>query len=181
MWNSSEKDERLNVHRPCQDWGDKTRWDRLKADRKRPLWVVYDEAHNTTSEQVELLDDLNPAGFFVASASTLKGKLQFYLSGLPVEARQQRIIPVSTRAVVDAQLLKSTISLADYDSSAEEMLLDVVAKRQLLQEKLKELDSSVIPKAIYVVETSNVKKGEDARPIAIWRINRHPVRGMGWI
>jgi len=27
-------------------------------DRKRPLWIVYDEAHNTTTEQVELLDDL---------------------------------------------------------------------------------------------------------------------------
>jgi type III restriction enzyme len=108
MWNSSEKDERLNVHRPCKDWGEKTRWERLKSDRKRPLWVVYDEAHNTTSEQVELLDDLNPAGFFVASASPIKGKLQFYLSGLPADVRAKRIIPVSTRAVVEAQLLKST-------------------------------------------------------------------------
>ena len=73
MWNSSERDERLNVHRPCPDWGARTRWNRLKLDRKRPLWVVYDEAHNTTTEQVELLDNLNPAGFFVASASQLKG------------------------------------------------------------------------------------------------------------
>jgi type III restriction enzyme len=89
MWNSSEKDERLNVHRPCKDWGEKPRWERLKSDRKRPLWVVYDEAHNTTSEQVELLDDLNPAGFFVASASPIKGKLQFYLSGLPADVRSK--------------------------------------------------------------------------------------------
>jgi type III restriction enzyme len=168
MWNSTEKDERLNVHRPCPDWGSKTRWERLKSDRKRPLWVVYDEAHNTTTEQVEQLDDLNPVGFFVASASQIKGKLQFYLSSLPEEARKERIIPVSTRDVVDAELLKSTISLADYDSSSEEMILDVVKRRASLEKQLNKLGSTVIPKAIFVVESSNVKQGE-ARPITIWR------------
>jgi type III restriction enzyme len=169
MWNSSEKDERLNVHRPYPDWGEKTRWQRLKEDRKRPLWVVYDEAHNTTSEQFELLDDLNPAGFFVASASQIKGKLQFYLSSLPKDVRAGRIIPVSTRAVVDAQLLKSTISLADYDSSPEEMILDVVKKRAQLGKALKNIGSTLVPKAIYVVETSNTVKGQEPRPTAIWR------------
>ena len=169
-WNSSEKDERLNVHRPCPDWGERTRWDRLKLDRARPLWVVYDEAHNTTTEQVELLDDLNPAGFFVASASQIKGRLQFYLSSLPEEVRQQRIVPISTKAVVDAQLLKSTISLADYDSAAEEMIADVAKRRDELHGKLVGMSSPTVPKAIYVVETSNVKgKDEEARPIAIWR------------
>ncbi len=170
MWNSSEKDERLNVHRPCPDWGARTRWDRLKLDRKRPLWVVYDEAHNTTTDQVELLDDLNPAGFFVASASQVKGKLQFYLTSLPEEIRKERIIPVSTRAVVEAQLLKSTISLADYDSSAEEMIHDVAQRRQELENKLIAMSSSIVPKAIYVVETSNTRvKGVETRPVAIWR------------
>jgi hypothetical protein len=76
-----------------------------------------------------LLDDLDPSGFFVASASPIKGRLQFYLTALTQDVRATRIIPVSTRAVVDAQLLKSTISLADYDSSPKEMLLDVVTKR----------------------------------------------------
>jgi len=33
MWNSSEKDERLNVHRPCKDWGRKNT---LGAVKKRP-------------------------------------------------------------------------------------------------------------------------------------------------
>jgi type III restriction enzyme len=170
MWNSSEKDERLNVHRPCPDWGDRTRWDRLKLDRKRPLWVVYDEAHNTTTEQIELLDDLNPAGFFVASASQVKGKLQFYLSSLPEDIRKQRIIPISTRAVVEAQLLKSTISLADYDSAAEEMIADVAKRRRELEKKLQAVSSSIVPKAIYVVETSNTKvKGAEPRPVSIWR------------
>ncbi len=169
MWNSSEKDERLNVHRPGLDWGGKTRWERLKVDRKRPLWVVYDEAHNTTTDQVELLDDLNPAGFFVASASQVKGKLQFYLTSLPEEVRAKRIVPVSTRAVVEAEVLKSIISLADYDSSAEEMILDVAKHRKKLQVKLEKLGSPVVPKAIYVVETSNTKKGAEPRPVAIWK------------
>jgi type III restriction enzyme len=170
MWNSSEKDERLNVHRPCPDWGARTRWDRLKLDRKRPLWVVYDEAHNTTSEQVELLDDLNPAGFFVASASQVKGKLQFYLTSLPEDVRKERIVPISTRAVVEAQLLKSTISLADYDSSPDEMIADTAKRRQELENTLIALSSSIVPKAIYVVEASNTRvKGVEPRPVAIWR------------
>lgn len=169
MWNSAEKDERLNVHRPCMDWGGKTRWEHLMEDRKRPLWVVYDEAHNTTTEQVELLDDLNPAGFFVASASALKGRLQFYLSSLPPAVRATRIIPVSTRAVVEAQLLKSTISLSDYSSSTEQMLVDVVKKRNGLENLLKKGGSNIVPKAIYVVESSNAAKGDEPRPVAIWR------------
>lgn len=171
MWNSSERDERLNVHRPCPEWGARTRWDRLKLDRRRPLWVVYDEAHNTTTEQVELLDDLNPAGFFVASASQIKGRLQFYLTSLPADIRQKRIVPVSTRAVVEAQLLKSTISLADYDGSAEEMVQDVVQRRRELENKLESVSLSITPKAIYVVESSNTRaKGVEPRPVALWRM-----------
>jgi type III restriction enzyme len=170
MWNSFEKDERLNVHRPCQDWGGQTRWNRLKLDRRRPLWVVYDEAHNTTTDQVELLDDLNPSGFFVASASQVKGKLQRYLTNLPEDVRKERIIPISTRAVVEAQLLKSTISLADYDSSPEEMITEVVNRRQELEDALQAISSTVVPKAIYVVETSNTRaKTVEPRPVAIWR------------
>ena len=170
MWNSSQKDERLNVHRPYPDWGDSTRWDRLKLDRQRPLWVVYDEAHNTTTEQVELLDDLNPAGFFVASASQLKGRLQFYLTSLPDEIRQCRVVPISTRAVVEAQLLKSTISLADYDSGADEMIQDVVKRREDLAYRLNSGSSSIVPKAIYVVEASNTRvSGVEPRPVSIWR------------
>ena len=169
-WNSAEKDVRLNVHAVKQDWGEKSRWNQLKADRSRPLWIVYDEAHNTTTEQIELLDDLDPAGFLVASASPVGGKLQFYLTALTEEQRKQRIIPVRTRDVVDCQLLKSTISLADYQSSTEEMLSDVVKRRKELQDQLVVSGINVVPKAIYVVETSGVgKKGDEPRPVTIWK------------
>lgn len=167
-WFSGEKDDRLNVHRVSPDWGNKSRWDQLRYDRERPLWVVYDEAHNTTTEQVEMLDELEPAGFFVASASPVKGKLQQYLTNLPDDLRKQRIIPVSTRAVVEAQLLKSTISLADYHSSTGEMIRDVALRRAQLEKDLLAANSTTTPKAIYVVEASNTK-GVEARPIAIWK------------
>jgi type III restriction enzyme len=71
--------------------------------------------------------------------------------------------------VVEAQLLKSTISLADYDSSPEEMILDVVKKRAKLEKQLKNIGAAIVPKAIYVVETSNTVKGQEPRPVAIWR------------
>src|SRR5690606_23969613 len=124
-WNSTQKDDRLNVHRINADWGQKSRWESLKLDRNRPLYVVYDEAHNSTPDQVELLDDLDPAGFFIASASPITGKLQTYMALLPEDVRNDRIVSISTVDVVNAELLKSTISLTDYDSSFEEMLADV--------------------------------------------------------
>jgi len=169
-WYSSEKDERLNVHRESKDWGAGTRWDQLKTNRQRPLWVVYDEAHNTTTEQVELLDELDPAGFFVASASPVKGKLQQYLTGLSEDVRKLRIVPVSTKAVVDAQLLKSTISIADYDTGTDEMIGEAVKRLNMLDKGLKAAGSHVVPKAIYVVEASNVKdETGDPRPVLIWK------------
>jgi type III restriction enzyme len=169
---SAEKDERLNVHRIHPDWGGHlSRWDQLKFDRKRKLWIVYDEAHNTTSEQIDQLDELEPAGFFVASASSLKGKLLLYLTNLPEEIRKQRIVPVRTFDVVEAQLLKSTISFADYNSPTEAIIIDAAKRRQELERKFGVLGESTIPKAIYVVETSNVAaKGVETRPVAIWRL-----------
>ncbi|MFB5190682.1 DEAD/DEAH box helicase [Alicyclobacillus fastidiosus] len=167
-WNSTEKDDRLNVHRVSQDWGNVSRWEQLRTHRSRPLWVVYDEAHNSTSDQVELLDELEPSGFFVASASPVQGKLHKYLTTLSDETRRRRIVPVSTREVVEAELLKSTISLADYESSAEDMIGDVVARRGELEKKLVLQQSSTVPKAIYVVEASN-SKGTESRPVYIWR------------
>lgn len=169
-WYSSEKDDRLNVHRVHSDWGDKSRWDQLKEGRKRPLWVVYDEAHNTTTEQVELLDDLFPSGFFIATASPVRGKLQQYLTFLSEEERSKRIVSIRTRDVVDAQLLKSTIAVADYDSPTEEMVGDVVERRKDLERRLDQLGSLVVPKAIYVVEASNPRKGMEPRPTVIWRM-----------
>lgn len=167
-WFSSEKDERLNVHRIHADWGESSRWDQLKSERNRPLWVVYDEAHNTTTEQVDLLDELFPAGFFIASASPVHGKLNQYLTLLPESERKKRVVSVATRAVVDAQLLKSTISVADYDSPTGKMLRDVVRKREGLSKRLQELGAHIAPKAIYVVEASNVIKNGELRPISIW-------------
>jgi len=168
-WYSSEKDDRLNMHRVSPDWGAKSRWDQLKFDRKRPLWVVYDEAHNTTTEQVEQLDDLDPAGFLVASASPVKGKLQRYLTNLDDAARQERIVPVRTRDVVDKQLLKSTISVADYESTAEEMIADAATLLIRLQQGFKNVGVPVNPKAIYVVEASNTTAQDPVpRPTAIW-------------
>lgn len=169
-WNSAERDERLNVHRVHADWGDKSRWEQLKTDRKRPLWVVYDEAHNTTTEQVELLDDLDPAGFFIASASPVRGRLHQYLSLLSPEQRAHRVASIPTRAVVDAELLKSTIAVADYDSATEEMLRDAVKHRASIEKRMVAAGGTTVPKAIYVVESSNTPKGGTPRPTAIWNI-----------
>lgn len=170
-WNSATKDERLNVHRAGKDFGPNSFWDQLKDERQRPLWIVYDEAHNTTSGQIDQLDDLDPAGYFVASASPIKGKLATYLSMLTEADRKRRITPISTADVVDAQLLKSVISVVDYDSSFSEMIVDAARRRQSLEDDLSRLGAKFLPKAIYVVEKSNIQIADDkeSRPVSIWK------------
>ena len=95
-----------------------------------------------------MLDDLFPSGFFVASASPIRGKLQQYLTLLSEEGRGKRIVSIRTRDVVEAQLLKSVIAVADYDSPTEEMIGDVVDRREKLGKRLNELGSVVMRAAL---------------------------------
>src|SRR5207253_1142760 len=55
------------------------------------------------------------------------------------------------------------------DSSQEEMILDVVKRRKKLEQVFNKIGSAIVPKAIYVVETSNAQKGAEPVPITIWR------------
>jgi type III restriction enzyme len=187
-WNEAESAKaggatgaRLNLHRPQPDWsGETSPWAQLRTQLKRPLWIVSDESHNQTDTQLDLLHDLRPVGFFMASATPVHGGLfdewQRILKHEPewrqlAEAGQ---VPVRTRDVVTAELLKTTVELVDYQSGAEESLDGaLVALRQVERAAIGE-DASVAPRAIYVVEKSNPSRGstEEARPVFIWRYLR---------
>jgi len=56
------------------DNADRSTWEALKIrqdekGQRRPLIVVYDEAHNLTDQQVDLLLELEPEAFLLASAT----------------------------------------------------------------------------------------------------------------
>ena len=176
--NSSNGDARLRLRRPQPDWaGDGSPWDQLRTDLKRPLWVVSDESHNQSAVQLDQLAALRPKGFFMASATPIVNDLfTKWAEALNAGAMTRSLfeaatVPVRTRDVVEANLLKTTIELIDYRSGAEESLDGALAALAKVDAAAKAEGASVTPRAIYVVERSNPPRGssEEARPVAIWR------------
>jgi type III restriction enzyme len=187
-WNEKEAAEtggsesaRLNMHRPHPDWGGTVSpWEQLRTRLERPLWVVYDESHNQTPAQLDQLAGLGPVGFLMASAtppaSELFSRFDNTIRGDEVMAPialKGRVI-VRTKDVVEAQLLKRTLEVLDYESDPETMLDEVVARHRRLAKVADASGLSIKPKAIYVVEQSNPRRGsrEMARPVSIWHYLR---------
>jgi len=150
----------------------------------RPLWIVSDESHNQTDTQLDLLDELRPVGFFMASATPIQGGL--FDEWQRVLAREQDWkvlmeagkVPVRTRDVVAAELLKTTIHFIDYQSGTEESLDAALGALECLNGAVSAEGAGVSPRAIYVVEKSNPARGrvEESRPTIIWRYLR--LRGV---
>ena len=184
-WNEAEsaraggaQDARLNLHRPQPDWsGDTSPWEQLRTELRRPLWVVSDESHNQTDTQLDLLHTLGPIGFFMASATPVHGELfdewQRILNYEPVwkQLAAAGQVPIRTRDVVAAGLLKTTVELVDYQSGTEESLDGALAALRRVEQAAAAEGAAVTPRAIYVVEKSNPPRGslEESRPSAIWR------------
>ena len=188
-WNEAEAaksggaaDARLNLHRAGQhDWaGEQSPWEQLRTDLRRPLWIVSDESHNQTDTQLDVLSALRPVGFFMASATPVHGELfDEWQHVLEREADWRELVsaaqvPVRTRDVVAAELLKTTIELVDFQSGTEENLDGALATLRRLEAAAAAEGASVTPRAIYVVEKSNTPRNspEEARPIVIWRYLR---------
>lgn len=184
-WNEKEAaasagsdDARLNLHRPQQDWaGDHSPWDSLRTDLVRPLWIVSDESHNQTSTQLDQLASLHPLGYFMASATPVANeRFQQWTEAANTDPQwaelgEAAVVRVSTRDVVEANLLKSTLEVLDFNSGTEESLDGALGALAEVEEAVELEGSGVEPRAIYVVEQSNPPRGstEESRPVTIWR------------
>lgn len=172
------------------DLAGESTWSALVSRRtaeglQRPLIVVYDEAHNLSDQQTELLIELQPDAFLLASATqSLPPRL-----GREVQALKDRgwtdemlVSQIHDADVVAAGLVKSGIQLAGYQSPMEtaiDALLDDMAEAD---KDAQALSLEWRPKAIYVSETNRVADnafemddpkrpfGErEAAPIQIWK------------
>ncbi|MFJ4677228.1 hypothetical protein [Kitasatospora sp. NPDC088783] len=183
-----ERGDRL-IFRCDIDTAEASTWDLLKfrtdaEGHRRPLLVVYDEGHNLSDQQTNLLLELQPDAFLVASATMrLPARLSDEIKELKKEgwADGDLVTAVEPSAVVEAGLIKSTVLLAGYEAPMEETVSAMLAdmKDAAAQAKLLELQS---PKAIYVCKT-NIVEGDaqrsddprrpflarEAPPILIWR------------
>jgi type III restriction enzyme len=182
-WNEAEAgagdgDARLRLRREQADWaGEGAPFDQLRRSLKRPLWIVSDESHNQSEVQLDQLAALKPRGFFMASATPLMNDLFVKWEEALNQGEETKAllaagkVPIRTRDVVDANLLKTTIEVVDYRSGSEESLDGALAALERVQAATDAEEAGVTPRAIYVVEKSNPRRGsnEEARPVAIWR------------
>lgn len=81
---------------------------------------------------------------------------------------------VRTRDVVEAELLKTTVELIDFQSGTDESLIGVLETMTRLRTAADDAGATVHPRAIYVVERSNSPRGsiEEPPPVKIWRFLR---------
>ncbi|MBF6555938.1 MAG: hypothetical protein IVW52_07135 [Acidimicrobiales bacterium] len=180
----------LVIYRCDIDTADQSTWDSLKErltrdNLRRPLIVVYDEAQNLSDQQTDLLMELEPTAFLLASATMrLPERLAREIDALRANGWDDSslITAVDAKAVADSGLVKSTIMLAGYQSPMEETVATLIADFTEAQQDAKSYGLEGKPKAIYVCNTNivagNANERDDpkrpfssrqAPPILIWR------------
>ena len=199
-FNQKDKgDGTLLVHKSQHDQSPVSLWqsltDRESDGVRRPLVIVYDEGHNLSDQQTDLLLELEPDAIVVASATMRTpaklGKLIDRLvdhgwserpeNDTKDEIKTSLITAVSNKAVVDAGLVKLQVDLGGYTAIMETMIDDLLDRMVLAETAADDLQAGFKPKAIYVSKTninqedgsidSPSKPFEERRapPILIWR------------
>lgn len=199
-FNQRDKEAGTRLIYKCDiDNTDQSTWDALKErlDRQgqsRPLIIVYDEAHNLSDQQTDLLLELEPQAFLMASATMrLPARLAIEVEELKAKTGQDEswlVTQVDAKAVADAGLIKSTLLLAGYKSPMEETIDALMRDLRSTEEDARAYGAEGLPKAIYVCQT-NIIEGDafqsdnhkqpfahrQAPPILIWRhlVEQHDV------
>jgi len=179
------------------DVADKSLWEMLRSrkdsqGRKRHFIVVYDEGHNLSNQQTELLRELDPDALIAASATL---RIPDALANIIERLRQDKhwdddsfVTAVKSSAVVKSGLVKKHIMLCGYVTPMEIAINELLAQMKKANTTAPRLGLDFKPKAIYVSNTNvidGVSIKEDiarpfadrmARPILIWR---HLVESCG--
>ncbi len=179
------------IYRCDIDDQDESTWDALRTrvtasnGNRRPLVVVYDEGHNLSDQQTDILMELEPDGFLLASATMrLPARLGEVVTELKRAGKTDSwlVTNVDARAVSDAGLVKNTVSLAGYKAPMEETIGALLKDMAQAEQDAKDVGLGGSPKAIYVANTNIVEsnafqrddpkrpfKQRQAPPIVIWR------------
>lgn len=139
-FNQSDKgDGTLRVHKAGEPlWEMLT--SRLTTERhRRPLFIVYDEGHNLSDQQTELLLELQPDALLLASA-TLKipARMSRLIERLADHKGEEFLVTaVPSSDVVNTGLVKRQINLGGYSTNMETTLDDMLESMAAAAKKAK--------------------------------------------
>lgn len=195
-FNQKTKDKSaLRLFKSDIDNAEKSTWAALKArftadGVRRPLLVVYDEAHNLTDQQTDLLMELEPDALLLATATpklpaaiaTVTAELKNALNWTDADLTTY----VQSSDVVEAGLVKRHVTLGGYQTQMQDTMNDLLADMANADRAVDDYGLSLTPKAIYVCRT-NIIEGNalkqddpkrpfsqrDAPPILIWNYLVH--------
>lgn len=192
LFNRADKNNaNLRIHqRGRLDTSDESFWSALigrqnERGERRPLIVVYDEAHNLSDQQTELLMELEPTAILLASATMrLPSRLGREVQLLKDNGwdDEKLITKIRDSDVVAAGLVKASIELSGYQTPMEATIDSMLRDMEEAKAEAIDLGLTWRPKAIYVSETNRVSdnafrlddpkrdfKEREASPIVIWR------------
>jgi len=193
LFNSKDQaDGALNVYKKDEDlFGDQSPWERLisrDADGvRRPLIIVYDEGHNLSEQQTELLAELEPEAYLLASATLrlpqafsqsvvdrqkswvteaddgAEARERFAKLGAAPEGKPDAALFATTlvdsAAVIKAELIKTAIQFDGSTATMEHCLDQLYDRLQLIEADIEERGLGFLPKAIYVCKTNITDDG----------------------
>ena len=191
-FNQEKKDEgSLNVFKSAIDDASVSIWESLKLrpdqrDYRRPLIVVYDEAHNLSDRQTTLLLELQPDAFLLATAtSRLPQRFDTdvidHLKKVGELTDQDLETQVDAGVVARSGLIKSEVNLVGWQSPMEDVVREMVDDLKIVTAASVSEGLAELPKAVYVCKT-NIAEDSGQRddpkqpfaqrrapPILIWR------------
>ncbi len=196
-FNRKDKEGR-KVYASQVDNADGSIWDSLSlrpdpAGIRRPLIVVYDEAHNLTDPQTERLLELSPSAFLLSTAT----------ARVPKAMQTEVVDQLKSNDLTDDDLLSSVAPSEVAASGLVKTKVGLIGRQAPMEDVVSEMYADIVaaeadaaihglagkPKAVYVCRT-NIVEGDDrqrddpkqpfqmrqAPPILIWR---HLVDGLG--
>lgn len=202
--NKDQAEGDLKIYRAGQDdQGDKSMWQRLierhDGQTRRPLIIVYDEAHNLSEQQTEILRELEPEAWLLASA-TIKLPPKFH--NLIVQPTKSWVVRcsgeieafaalgavkdgapdpdawmttlVESQKVVDAELVKNAINFDGTTAPMETCLDALMTRRAVIQKEIQDRGLSIKPKAIYVCKTNITDDGQPDDPARPFNLRQAP-------
>lgn len=204
LFNNKDGEQgQLNIYKKSNDeFGEKSLWERL-IDRndgrnRRPLIIVYDEGHNLSQQQTDILAELEAEAYLLASATMrlptnffesviqpiklwfqeTKDRIKLEQLGAIFEGEKKFDLFITTTVkssdVVNAELVKRAIQFDGTMAPMEKGLDELMARMSTLECAIDKMSLPICPKAIYVCRTNINDDGSQDDPAAPFNLRQAP-------